>query len=304
VQPALDNGNADPALQLLREIGTLRRDLEAARGGMSLDLPSQTVVPDNSGGYALAYDAPLPVEAWNAQVSLLAGMEAARIMVAAHTGIVRTVPAPLREQQARLRRTANALHVAWPRAAKWSDVVRTLDRTRSDDAAFLIQASHLLRGAGYTKLDASNTSSLAAAPQHAGVAAPYAHVTAPLRRLADRYANEIVVAQCAGASPPEWALAALDELVETMEKATQHDSAVERAAIDAVECAVLAPRVGASFDGAVVDRNAKGVIVQLRDPAVVAPVPVHAALGDEIRVTLSGVDPVARRVEFTVAPTP
>src|SRR5262249_5207642 len=163
--------------------------------------PSQTVVPDGNGGYALAYDAPLPGEGWNAQVSLLAGMEAARIMVAAHTGIVRTVPAPLPWQQDRLHRTAAALHVAWPRGSKWSDVGRTLARPRPDDAAFLIQASHLLRGAGYTKLDASNTSSLAAAPRHAGVAAPYAHVTAPLRRLADRYANEIVLAQCTGATP-------------------------------------------------------------------------------------------------------
>ncbi|MDQ1510991.1 MAG: hypothetical protein QOG50_2835, partial [Actinomycetota bacterium] len=43
VQRALDAGAADEPLRLLREIGTLRRGLEAARGGISLDLPSQEV---------------------------------------------------------------------------------------------------------------------------------------------------------------------------------------------------------------------------------------------------------------------
>jgi hypothetical protein len=34
-----------------------------------------------------------------------------------------------------------------------------------------------------------------------------------LRRLADRYANEIVLAACADRGPPEWAAAALPALV-------------------------------------------------------------------------------------------
>jgi hypothetical protein len=132
--------------------------------------------------------------------------------------------------------------------------VRGLDRTRPDDAAFLIQAAHVLRCAGYAKLDATNTASAASVPIHAGVAAPYAHVTAPLRRLADRYANEIVLAHCAGADSPEWAGAALDDLVTVMQQANQRAAAVERAVVDAVECAVLAPSVGRHFDGVVVER--------------------------------------------------
>src|SRR6185437_837242 len=108
----------------------------------------------------------------------------------------------------------------------------------------LTQAAHLLRGAGYAKLDASNTTGAGTVPIHSGVAAPYAHVTAPLRRLADRYANEIVLAHCAGMAPPEWAVAALDELVTTMQAATHKEHAVDRAVVDAVECAVLAPHVG------------------------------------------------------------
>jgi exoribonuclease R len=298
VQAALDGGRTDEPLELLREIGKLRVALEAARGGVSLDLPSQEVTPVAGGGFALEYAAPLPVEGWNAQISLLTGMEAAKIMIDAHVGILRTVPSPEQWQLERFQRSARGLDVSWPDGAKWSDVVRDLDRTDHDAAAFLNQAAHLLRGAGYVKLDASNTAGPGSVPIHAGVAAPYAHVTAPLRRLADRYANEIVVAHCAGLAPPEWAVAALDELVDTMQVATHRDAAVERAVVDAVECAVLASRVGETFDGVVVDRNKQGVVVQLRSPAVVATIDADLALGAAVSVKLVAVDPVRRRIEL------
>jgi exoribonuclease R len=231
----------------------------------------------------------------------LAGIEAAKIMIDAHAGIVRTVPAPEQWQLDRLRRSARGLGVAWPDGVKWSDVVRNLDRADPDAAAFLTQAAHLLRGAGYAKLDATNTGDPAAVPTHAGVAAPYAHVTAPLRRLADRYANEIVLAHCAGHEPPDWAVAALDELVTTMQVATHRDAAVERAVVDAVECAVLTARVGESFDAVVLDRNKQGVVVQLANPAVVATMAADLPLGDSVAVTVVAVDPIRRRVDL--APT-
>jgi exoribonuclease R len=302
VQAALDGARADEPLQLLREIGTLRLALEAARGGISLDLPSQEVVPSAADGFVLEYAAPLPVEGWNAQISLLAGMEAAKIMVAAHAGILRTVPPPEPFQLDRLRRSARGLNISWPDTENWSEVVRRLDRADPDAAAFLTQAAHLLRGAGYVKLDAVNTSDPAAVPIHAGVAAPYAHVTAPLRRSADRYANEIVLAYCAGVAPPKWATAALDELVQSMQAANHRDAAVDRAVVDAVECAVLANRIGEQFEGVVIDHNKQGVIVQLRNPAVVAPVNADVALGAAVHVRLIAVDPVRRRVELAIAP--
>jgi VacB/RNase II family 3'-5' exoribonuclease len=307
VQTSLDNGRADEPLQLLREVGELRRALEAARGGVSLDLPSQEVVPVSQKEgmtFALEYAAPLPVETWNAQISLLAGMEAAKIMLDARAGILRVVPAPQSWQIDRLRRSARGLDIPWPRGKKWSDVVRSLDREDPDAAAFLTQAAHLLRGAGYAELDASNTTLPGsnekgpAVPIHAGVAAPYAHVTAPLRRLADRYANEIVLAHCAGDEPPEWAMSALDELVDTMQVATRREHAVDRAVVDAVECAVLAPHVGEQFDAFVVDRNKQGVVVQLRRPAIIASVPANLPLGEAVEVTLVAVDPLARRVDL------
>ncbi len=197
-------------------------------------------------------------------------MEAAKIMIDAKVGIVRTVPPPPREQLERLRRTAQAFGVSWPDGARWSDVIRHLDRTKPEDAAFLIQAAHALRGAGYAKLDAADTDHPASVPVHAGLAAAYAHVTAPLRRLADRHANEIVLAHSDGVEPPEWARAPLERMVTTMEAATRRDADVERA-VDAVECAVLAGNIGERFDAVVVDKNQHGVIAQLPRPAVVAP---------------------------------
>jgi exoribonuclease R len=298
VQASLDRERADEPMQLLREIGTRRRELESARGGFSLDLPSQEVVAKADGTYDLAYAAPLPVEGWNAQISLLTGMEAAKIMVDARVGILRTLPPPEQWLLDRLRHTARALNVTWPKGASWAQVVRDLDRSRPDDAAFLIQATHVLRGAGYAKLDATNTTDATTVPIHAGVAAPYAHVTAPMRRLADRYANEIVLAHSAGTTPPEWAVSVLDLLVETMDKATQRSAGVEHAAVDAVECAVLAGHIGERFDAIVVDQNQHGAIVQLPRPAVVAPVEAQLALGEEITVKVTAVDPVARKVSL------
>jgi exoribonuclease R len=292
-QRELDRGGADELLVLLREIGELRLGLEDQRGGVSLDLPTQEVVASPTGGFDLRYEAPLLVERWNAQISILAGIEAAKIMVEAGVGIVRTVPEPREEFLARLWRTAEALHVAWPAGTRWSDVVRGLDRSKPGDAAFLIQAAHALRGSGYALIDKA-----AAPPIHAGIGSVYAHVTAPLRRLADRFANEIVLSHCAGAQPPGWAVAKLPELVKTMEESTGREARIEHAVIDAVECAVLAGHVGERFDATVVDEHDHGVVVQIPDPAVVAPLAAGRPLGARVGVVLKAVDPVARRIQL------
>jgi exoribonuclease R len=301
-QRELDQGDADGALLLLGEIGDLRLDLQDQRGGVSLDLPTQEVVASGAGGFDLRYEAPLPVEKWNAQISILAGIEAAKIMVDAGVGILRTVPEPSKEFLARLRRSAEALHVSWPAIARWSDVVSGLDRSRPEEAAFLIQAAHALRGSGYAVVDGGVPAG-ATPPIHAGIGSVYAHVTAPLRRLADRFANEIVLAHCAGVSPPGWAQARLAELVTTMDESTGREARIEHAVIDAVECAVLAGHVGERFDATVVDENEHGVVVQIPKPAVVAPLATDRPLGTRVSVVLEDVDPVARRVELTPVPS-
>ena len=97
--------------------GTLRLDLEAARGGVSLSVPEQEVVaPDDR--WELAYRAPLPVEDWNAQLSLATGMAAAALMLEAGVGILRTLPPARDGSLAKLRRTASALGIKWPHATR------------------------------------------------------------------------------------------------------------------------------------------------------------------------------------------
>jgi exoribonuclease R len=297
-QAELDRGDADGALVLLRTIGELRRQLEAERGGVSLDLPTQEVVPAGRGGFDLRYDAPLPVERWNAQISILAGIEAAKIMVDAGVGILRTVPAPSAGFVARLRRSAEALGVPWPADVPWPDVVRSLDRSKPADAAFLVQAAHALRGSGYAVVTAGSDP-----PIHAGIGSVYAHVTAPLRRLADRFANEIVLAHCAGAPVPEWATAPLVELVKVMDESKEREARIEHAVIDAVECAVLARHIGEHFDATVIDENEHGVVVQIPSPAVVGRLAAQRPLGSRVGVVVQAVDPVARRVDLAPSPS-
>ena len=205
VQGAIDAGSADGTLTLLREVGELRLAREAERGGVSLTVPVQEVAPARAGGYALRFEAPLPVEDWNAQVSLLTGIAAAGIMIDGGVGLFRTLEPPEPRDVESLRRSAIALGVSWPEGARYGDVVRALDPRRPDDAAFAVRASRLFRGAGYAAWRPAD----GPPPVHAAIAAPYAHVTAPLRRLCDRIANEVVLALAAGAEPPEWALSAL-----------------------------------------------------------------------------------------------
>ena len=66
-----------PVLQLLREVGLKRVELERARGGASLNMPEQEIVQLPDGGYRIVAAPQLPVEDWNAQISLMTGMAAA-----------------------------------------------------------------------------------------------------------------------------------------------------------------------------------------------------------------------------------
>ncbi len=88
---------------------------------------------------------------------------------------------------ARLRRVAHALRVPWPEERSYPDFIRSLDPRRAPDAAMLNASTALFRGAGYVTFQGE----LPDQPVHAALAGEYAHVTAPLRRLVDRYAGEI-----------------------------------------------------------------------------------------------------------------
>jgi exoribonuclease R len=199
-----------------------------------------------------------------------------------------------------LRRSARSLGITWPKNMDAAELLAGLDPERPEAMALFMDATRLLRGAGYTVFD-GNRPELAT---HAGIAAPYAHVTAPLRRLADRYAGEACVALCAGEPVPAWVLEALPGLPATMRDSDRRAGHYQRAIIDLVEALVLAPRVGERFEGsitAVAPGDARSGMVMLRELAIEAPVRGEAplALGAEVPVTLVAADPARRVIGFS-----
>ncbi|AZP17363.1 RNB domain-containing ribonuclease [Streptomyces aquilus] len=301
VQKEIDEGTAEEPLALLKVIGRLREELEVARGGISLKVPEQEIV-ELDGGYELTYRAPLPADGWNAQISLLTGMAAADLMLAHGTGVLRTLPAAPDGAVGRLRRTAHALHIDWPHHVSYAALVRSLDPHDPHHAAFLQECTTLLRGAGYTVF---RDGVLPLITTHSAVAAPYAHCTAPLRRLADRYASEICLAAVAGEAPPEWVLAALESLPQEMAEGGRRAGTVERECVDIVEAALLKDRVGEVFDGCVVEveeRRPSVGVVQLESPAVIGRIEGdRLPLGERLRVRLVQADPGAAKVRFAPA---
>jgi VacB/RNase II family 3'-5' exoribonuclease len=298
VQAAIDTGTADGTLRLLAEIGRLRLALERARGGVTLPTPEQEVVPDGDG-YRVELRVPLDAEAWNAQISLLTGMAAASMMLDAEIGLLRVLPPAPAGRVVQVRRMATALGVPWPEGAAYGDVVHALDPKVPGQAAFLQESTVLLRGAGYVAFNGEPP----VQAYHAAVAAPYAHVTAPLRRLIDRYATEICLAVAAGEPVPEDIQKVMGELPDIMQVTGRRANAVERACVDLVEAFVLRERVGQMFDAVVIDveENRPWAQVQITDPAVVARCDgERLPLGETVRVRLTRADPATREVRFNL----
>jgi exoribonuclease R len=282
-------GLAEP----LRAVGERRLALERKRGGVRLAVPEQEVVQEGAT-WNVRYRAPLPTEEWNAQISLLTGMAAAELMLRAGVGILRTQPAPSERALARLRRQAAALGVQWRGGVSYAEFVRGLDPTVPAHAALMHEAAGVGGGAGYTVFDGERPADSA----HFAVAADYAHATAPLRRLQDRFVAECCVAACAGTPVADWVRAALPALPVAMTAGARRAGAVERGVVDLAEAAVLAGREGERFDAVVIDEG----LVALRDPAVRAKLHEGCpALGAEVTVRLERADLASRTVEFSAA---
>ena len=301
VQQQLADGTADEVFGLLQEVGELRKKREQIRGGISLPLPEQEIV-DEAGGWGLRYRAPLATEEWNAQISLLTGMGAAHLMMYGEVGLLRTLPPADSGAIGHLHRTAAALRIDWPAEQTYQDFIRSLDPKRPAHAAMIDACASLLRGAGYVAFEGA----LPEQPEHAGLASEYAHVTAPLRRLGDRYAGEVCVSLCAGEPVPEWVRTELNDLPKQMSDADRKAHQFDRAVLDLVEAGVLAPRIGQRFSGVITDVDGKDHrqgFVTIQGPAVEAPVSStrDLPLGQQVTVTLVEADVDKRMVKFTLA---
>ncbi|HEY7720513.1 MAG TPA: RNB domain-containing ribonuclease [Pedococcus sp.] len=300
VQRAVDEGSAGELLMLLKELGEKRIECERRRGGASLPMPEQEVAEDEQGHYRLSFRPLLAAEDWNAQISLMTGMAAAAMMIEGGVGILRTMPEPEHKAMGRLRRAARGLGIDWPEDQPYGEFLRCLDRTNPRHLALIHEATSLFRGAGYTAFDG-------AAPEqatHAAVAAAYAHVTAPLRRLVDRFGLVVCDALSRGEDVPDWVREALPTLPEAMAASDRRAGAVERLCADAVEAAALEDRVGQAFPASVVDLNGKGgrrqVTVQVREPAVLARADGEAGLGAEVTVRLVQAEIATSTVRFAI----
>ena len=303
-QAALDRGDAPEVLTLLKEVGALRQQQERDRGGISLPLPEQEI-DETDAGFELTFREQLPVEEWNAQISLMTGIAAAALMVEAKIGLLRTLPPADPRDVKRLRRVAHGLRIDWPKDMDYPDFVRSLDPAKSQHQAMVVACTRLLRGSGYAAFDGE----LPEQRLHSAIAAEYAHVTAPLRRLGDRYTGEVCVAVCAGEPVPDWVRSALPDLPKTLQTSGQRAGSYERAVLSLLEALVLADggsSVGREYDGVVTevrDDDERSGEVILADIGVEAPITADRPLplGEEVKARLDSVDVAARKVAFVLA---
>src|SRR5690606_15381269 len=136
-------------------------------------------------------------------------------------------------------------------------------------------------------------------PEHTGhsaVASDYAHVTAPLRRLVDRYAGEICLAICAGDEVPAWVLEKLESVPQAMRESGAVAGQYERAVLDLTEAVLLRERVGERFTATVLEVDGKNPArgdITIPDPAIEARVTGEQPLplGEEVTVVLVEADP-------------
>ncbi|NNH72411.1 RNB domain-containing ribonuclease [Nocardia uniformis] len=302
VQADADAGRLHPAIAALPEFGRLRIEAGVARGAISLRLPSQSVirVHNTTDHWQLVVEPRTAADDWNEQVSLLTGMCAARIMLehrgSERLGLLRTIPPPQHSAVESMRRTAAAVGVGWPQNESVGRMLAGLDPNTPAALVLMSEATGLLRGASYTVLDGEDPNIL----QHSAIGATYAHVTAPLRRLSDRYATEICIAHCANSGVPAWVRDGLDAAAESMRRTDAVAGKLERACIDLTESTVLQSRVGTDFE-AVVLREANGTRpaeIFVADPPVLSKCTGGPPEGQRVKVRLAEADPATRTVLF------
>jgi VacB/RNase II family 3'-5' exoribonuclease len=281
---------------LLNEFARRVVAAELRRGASRVEYPEQEVGTDPArpGCYELSIRPRRASEDLNATMSLAANLALASAMAAAGTGLFRVMDDPDEREVRSLRYTARRFGLSWPAEMSLDQFQRSLATDDPRAAAFLLSARRASGGASYAPFEADST------PWHSAVAATYAHATAPLRRLADRYVLRAVCALSAGDPVPSDVAAAFVALPEAMEQAEARASKVDKAVLDLVEAVVLSSRIGEVFDATVLDVDQRGARIQLDHPAVVARVDARRVEpGDEIRVKLEAADPEQRRVTFT-----
>ena len=248
---------AFPELARRFEIG------ERNRGADRIQMPEQEVVRRDDGGFDLRFRPRNDAENQNAAMSLATNMAVADALHAAGTGLFRTMPAVDERRVGRLRHTARAFGLEWPKAQALSDFEQSLPAGDPKTSAFQLAVRRASGGAAYEPFDPN------VKPWHAAVAATYSHVTAPLRRLADRYVIDAALAVANGDRVSAETEQAFIDLPQAMRQGDSRANRVDRAAIDLAEAVVLHGREGEVFEAVVTDEDDRGARIQVRDPAIV-----------------------------------
>lgn len=226
-------------------------------------------------------------------MSLATNLAIADALQAHHTGLFRVMAEPNEGAVKRLRLTARAFGLVWPQNATLDQFGRTLDAKDPKQAAFMLAIRRAGEGASYVPYREGIV------PWHAAMAATYAHATAPLRRLADRYVVRATLAIANGQPVPDVVTAAFTQLPSVMARADALGGQIDRAVIDMAEATMLQGREGEVFPAVVTDLDDRGARMQLRDLPVVARVVAHQVEpGDALQVKLVAADPDKRTVSF------
>ena len=282
--------------ELPTDFAELARRIEAAereRGGARVEPPEQEVVQDN-GCYRLRFRPQSWAEQRNAAMSLATNLAVADALLAAHTGLFRIMDEPMEWAVRRLHHTAKALGIDWPKKEPLQQLEHRLDPEDHDQAALMIAIRRASPGAAYQPYRDG------VKPWHAAVAATYAHATAPLRRLADRFVVETALAIANGRPVPEAAQAAFELLPAVMAKADALGGQINRAVIDLAEAVALQGREGERFQAVVTDVDQRGARIQICSPPVVARLKDKELVpGQDLPVRLDSTDPTTRTVHFS-----
>ena len=266
---------------------------EDRRGAARVDPPEQEVDAVSGGGYELAFRPRLQSEDRNAALSLATNLAIADALEAHHTGLFRVMAPPDAHAVQRLRHTASAFGLTWPDTETLEAYERRLDATNPKQAAFMLAIRRAGAGASYVPWREG------VVPWHAAMAATYAHATAPLRRLADRYVVRATLAIANGQPVPDVVTSAFAQLPKVMAHADSLGGQIDRAVIDLAEAVMLKDSIGQIVPAVVTDVDERGARMQLRDLPVVARVDAHGvAPGDIVQVRLIAADPEQRSISF------
>lgn len=269
---------------------------EQRRGASRVDPPEQEVEEQANGTFKLVFRPLLPSEQQNAALSLAANMAVADTMLAHHTGLFRVMSGPDAAKVARLRNAARVLGLDWPESTGLREYQKTLDPADPKQAALMLEIRRASPGASYQPYQDG------VVPWHEALAATYAHATAPLRRLADRYVIRATLAIANGQAVPDAVTQAFARLPKTMGRADAHASQINRAVIDLAEAVMLRDRAGENFAAIVTDLTDRGARVQLADLPVVANINATGLrMGQRLSLKLVSADPDQRRI--VLAPT-